>query len=117
MAFLFEQLDVYNKSMEFVVDIYVLNDLLKDSVIRSQLRRAALSIPLNLAEGQGRLHGKEKRQFYNTARGSLLECIPIIQICRRLGYISEDKYLALYANANEIGKMINGLMRSVKEGG
>lgn len=114
MAFLFEQLDVYNKSMGFVVDVYALNGSLRDPVIRNQLRRAALSIPLNLAEGQGRLHGKEKRQFYNTARGSLLECIPIIQICWRLGFVSDDKYLVLYSKADEIGKMINGLLRSVR---
>lgn len=116
MPFLFEGLDVYKKAMKFVIDIYALNGTVKDLNIKNQLRRAALSIPLNIAEGQGRMHGKEKRQFYNTARGSLLECIPLIQICWKIGYIQDDKYFFLYGAADEIGKMVNGLMRSVKDG-
>jgi four helix bundle protein len=113
MAFLFEDLTVYRKAMIFVLGIYALNDLYKDRIIRDQLRRAAMSIPLNIAEGQGRLHVKEKRQFYNTARGSLLECIPLLQICNKLGLIDNNEYDRLYSLANEIGKMLNGLIRSV----
>ena len=116
MPFMFENLDVYKKSMKLMVDIYALNGYLKDRTIRDQLRRAVMSVPLNIAEGQGRMHGREKRQFYNTARGSLLECVPLIQACHHLGYITEEKYHSLYFLADEIGKMLNGLMRSVKEG-
>jgi four helix bundle protein len=114
MPFLFESLEVYKKSMDFLVRIYALNGKLKDWTIKNQLRRAVMSIPLNIAEGQGRMHGKEKRQFYNTARGSLLECVPLIQACSRLKYIDQMKYEQLYNLANEIGKMLNGLIRSVK---
>ena len=117
MSFLFEDLEVYKKAMRFMVNIYALNGCLKDLIIRNQLRRAALSIPLNIAEGQGRIHGKEKRQFYSTARGSLLECVPLIQICYRLRHIQKEKYEDLYKEADEIGKMLNGLIRSVKEVG
>ena len=117
MPFLFEGLDVYKRAMKFIIDVYALNGSVKDLNIKNQLRRAALSIPLNIAEGQGRMHGKEKRQFYNTARGSLLECIPLIQICWKLGYMPDEKYASFYGTADEIGKMINGLMRSVRDGG
>jgi len=89
---------------------------LSDQVIKNQFRRAALSIPLNIAEGQGRLHGKEKRQFYNTARGSLLECVPLLYACKELRYIDEQQFNQLYLLANEVGKMLNGLIRSVKDG-
>ncbi len=115
MPFMFEQLEVYKKSMEFITNIYALNGSLKDKIVRDQLRRASLSIPLNIAEGQGRIHGKEKRQFYNTARGSLLECIPLLYICKSDGYINQEKFEYLYKVADEVGKMLNGLIRSLKE--
>ena len=99
--------------MRFMVEVFALNSTLKERNIKDQLQRAALSIPLNIAEGQGRLHGKEKRQFYNTARGSLLECVPLIQASHQLGFISESKYQALYTLADEIGKMLTGLIKSV----
>ncbi|MBI5699002.1 four helix bundle protein [Candidatus Saganbacteria bacterium] len=114
MPFMFEDLEVYKKAMAFVVEVYALNGSLKDRTIKDQLRRASMSIPLNIAEGQGRMHGKEKRQFYNTARGSLLECVPLIQMCQKLGYIEAEKYNRFYNLADEIGKMLTGLMRSVK---
>ncbi|MBU0672333.1 MAG: four helix bundle protein [Candidatus Margulisbacteria bacterium] len=116
MPFLFEGLEVYKKAMQFLVSVYALNGLLRDRNIKDQLRRAAMSIPLNIAEGQGRMHGKEKRQYYNTARGSLLECVPLIQACWKLNYITNEKYNYLYDLANEIGKMTSGLIKSVKTG-
>jgi four helix bundle protein len=115
MPFIFENLEVYKKAMIFLVEIYALNGSLKDKTIKDQFRRAALSIPLNIAEGQGRLHSKEKKQFYNTARGSLLECVPLLQLCEVLGYIDKGKYDFLYNQANEIGKMLNGLIRVMNE--
>jgi four helix bundle protein len=111
---MFENLDVYKKAMVFMAEAFNLNKLVKDRTIKDQLSRAALSIPLNIAEGQGRMHGKEKRQFYNTARGSLLECVPLIQACWMLGYISQEKYKQLYISADEIGRMLTGLMKSIK---
>ncbi len=114
MTFMFEDLTVYKKAMQFVAEIAILNRSISDRIIKDQLGRAALSIPLNIAEGQGRMHGREKRQFYNTARGSLLECVPLIQICKELGYIEAGRYEKLYASAEEISKMIAGLIRAVK---
>jgi len=114
MGFLFEDLRVYKAAMEFAVKVYTLNGSLQDKNIKDQLRRASLSVTLNIAEGQGRIHIKEKRQFYNTARGSLLECIPLIQICEKIGYISNDKYMEFYELATEISKMLSGLINSLK---
>ena len=116
MPFMFESLDVYKKAIQLTIEIYALNGHLKDRTIKDQLRRAVLSVPLNIAEGQGRMHGKEKRQFYNTARGSLLECVPLIYICCKLNYIDENKYVFLYQTMNEIGRMLSGLIKSVKDG-
>ena len=116
MPFMFENLEVYKKAMAFVVEVYALNGSLKDRTIKDQLRRASMSIPLNIAEGQGRMHGREKRQFYNTARGSLLECVPLLQLCWKLRYLDDNKYNYLYQNINEVSRMLSGLIRSVKDG-
>jgi four helix bundle protein len=112
--FLFENLQVYVKAVEFATEADRLVIQLKDRTIKDQLSRAALSVPLNIAEGQGRMHNKEKRQFYHTARGSLLECIPILQICKNIGYLNGEKHLYLYELANEISRMLSGLIASVK---
>ena len=114
MPFLFEGLEVYKKSLGFVINIYALNGSLQDKFIKDQLRRASLSIPLNIAEGQGRLHTKEKKQFYNVARGSVLECVSLIQISLELRYIESNKYQELYELATEISKMLCGLLNSIK---
>jgi four helix bundle protein len=115
MVFMFESLEVYKKSLEFATEVYLMALSFKDRVIKDQLSRAALSVPLNIAEGQGRLHNKEKRQFYHTARGSLLECIPLIQICKNIDFLSVEKYDHFYGMANEISRMLSGLIASVKK--
>jgi four helix bundle protein len=73
MPFLFEDLQVYKKAIEFTVVIFDICKVFSDREIKDQLKRAALSIPLNIAEGQGRVHHKEKKNFYNIAKGSLYE--------------------------------------------
>lgn len=113
--FLFENLEVYKKAVAFVVIVYDVLKSIPEREIKDQLKRAALSIPLNIAEGQGRIHAKEKRQFYNTARGSLYECLPLIQIILKIGYVDDNRYELLYSSANEVGKMLAGLIRSVGE--
>lgn len=114
MAFLFENLQVYIKSVEFATEVYRFVLQIRDRTIKDQLSRAALSVPLNIAEGQGRMHNKEKRQFYHTARGSLLECVPILQICKNIDYLNDEKHAYLYELANEISRMLSGLIASVK---
>src|SRR3989339_303427 len=109
MVFLFEKLEVYKKAMGMAEEICLLEGKIRDKVIKDQIKRAVISIVLNLAEGQGRLHGREKRQFYNTSRGSLLECIPLLQLSKMMGFLDEEKYLQLYELANEIGRMLTGL--------
>ena len=110
MAFMFENLDVYKKAVDFVVGTQKLCRSIKDRYIKDQLSRAALSIPLNIAEGNGRNTNKEKSQFYKTARGSLFECVPLLSICQRLQIISNEDYGQLYDMSESIGKMLNGLI-------
>ncbi|KPJ64220.1 hypothetical protein AMJ44_13180 [candidate division WOR-1 bacterium DG_54_3] len=113
MRFLFEDLVVYKKAMELTGKIFKLSKEIKERIIKDQLCRAALSIPLNIAEGNGRAHSRERRQYFYTARGSLLECIPILQLCKEIDFIEKAKYEELYLLAEEIGKMLSGLIKSV----
>jgi four helix bundle protein len=117
MAFMFEDLNVYKKAMEFVEGVYLANKKITDKDIKGQMKRAALSIPLNIAEGNGRNTAKEKAQFYKTARGSLFECIPLLELSIKLKLISKSEHEYLYSLAEEIGKMSNGLIKSVENKG
>jgi len=116
MGFLFEELEVYKRSMRLVIKVYALCASARVNGNRKlvdQLQRAVLSIPLNIAEGNGRMHVRERKQYFYTARGSLLECVPILRICMEIGLLSEERHNELYQLAIEIGKLLSGLIRSV----
>lgn len=118
MPFPFENLDVYNKALTFVEAIESLNITLKGKASYSmldQLSRAALSIPLNIAEGNGRWHKGEKRQFFWIARGSTFECVPIIQVLHRKNLINDVHYANYYEQLEVIAKMLTNLVKSVEE--
>ncbi|MBI2336494.1 MAG: four helix bundle protein [Deltaproteobacteria bacterium] len=118
MPFPFEHLDVYKRSLDFVESIESLSSKLKGKASYSlidQLTRAALSIPLNIAEGNGRWHKGEKRQFFWIARGSVFECVPIVQVLYRKQLIDERQYAGYYAQLDVIAKMLTNLVKSVED--
>jgi four helix bundle protein len=80
--------------------------------LTSQIRRAAVSIASNIAEGKGRASDKELLQFLNHARGSLYEVQPQLAIAERLGYQNQNQ--KLISNAAEVGRLLNGLIRSYR---
>jgi len=114
IIFIFEKLIVYQKSLDLSHSLILISSKLENRAIKDQLSRAALSIPLNIAEGQGRMHKREKRQFYNTAKGSLFECLPLVQLCHKLGFVCEDSYAKAYLLMEEVGRMLSGLIKSVE---
>jgi four helix bundle protein len=81
--------------------------------LTSQLRRAAVSIPSNIAEGQARLSTGEFKQFLGNARGSLMEVETQILIARDLSYLENHRSETLLAAASEIGRILNGLLASL----
>jgi four helix bundle protein len=83
--------------------------------ITAQVRRAAVSIPSNIAEGQGRLSQKEFRYFLGQARGSLMEVETQLQIAENLGYLQQDSTMILLNSCAEIGRILNGLLSSVSK--
>jgi four helix bundle protein len=81
--------------------------------LTSQLRRAAVSIPSNIAEGQSRLSEKEFRYFLGQARGSLMEDETQLQIAENLGYLQKEQTSSLLQSCPELGRILNGLLASV----
>ena len=83
--------------------------------ITNQIRRCAVSIPANIAEGQGRRSKKEFQQFLGHARGSLLELDTHLELALRFGYINSESYQKVLPQIQEVGRLVNGLMRSLNE--
>jgi four helix bundle protein len=102
--------------MDFAQEIYAATrSFPKDELygLTSQLRRAVISVPSNIAEGQGRLTPGEFRQFLGHARGSLLESETQIQMAGRLRYLSEAQVAHLLKLSAEVGRILNGLIASI----
>ncbi|MCI0336053.1 MAG: four helix bundle protein [Acidobacteria bacterium] len=107
---------VWQKSVKFVVIIYQLTKAFpKEETygLTSQIRRAAASIPANIAEGQGRRLSGEYSQFLGNARGSLWELDTHIEVAFQIGYLTEEHYWEIREKLDEIGRILNGLLRSL----
>jgi four helix bundle protein len=81
--------------------------------LTSQLRRAAVSVPSNIAEGQARLSTGEFKQFLGNARGSLAEVETQVLIAKDLGYLDQNQSETLQSAAAEVGRILNGLLASL----
>ncbi len=111
----FQDLEVWKKSHSVVLRIYSLTkDFPKEEKfgLVSQMRRAAVSIPANLAEGFKKRGQKDKSNFYNIAQGSLEEIRYCIILAKDLNYLSDSK--ELIDSVDEIGKMLYGLVKSIQ---
>ena len=116
MAFPFENLSVYQLAIEWVTEATQSAKAIKNSdlyPLADQLLRASTSIPLNIAEGNGRWHKGDKRQFFGIARGSVFECVAIMQAIRKQSIISEEIYRAAYEKLQSLAKMLTKLIQSV----
>jgi four helix bundle protein len=111
----FEKLTVYQKSKQFnlMVNTFLLNNKL-DRNTHDQLKRAAFSIMLNIAEGAGRFTKPDKKNFYIISRGSAFECAAIFDYLRDLNKISEDEFKQFYQDMEEISKMLFVMIRKLQ---
>ena len=107
---------VWQKAMNLAVAIYQLGKgFPKEETygLTSQSRRASAPIPANIAEGQGRRSAKEFQQFLANARGSLLELDTHMELALRLGYMDKGQHATLQEKIDEVGRLLNGLIRSL----
>jgi four helix bundle protein len=114
----YKDLVAWQKSMSLVTEVYRATAAFpKDELfgITSQLRRAAVSIPSNIAEGQGRLSEKEFRYFLGQARGSLMEVETQLQIAENLGSLQKKLASELLASCTEVGRILNDLLSTVSK--
>jgi four helix bundle protein len=112
----YERFEVYKKAKTFFAEIstFIENNKKLHNRIADQLYRAALSIPLNIAEGAGRYSKPDKRNFYTIARGSVFECTAIIDILHDNGLIDTQQKGHYYNDLEEVSKMLSGLINSLK---
>jgi four helix bundle protein len=113
----YRDLIAWQRAMDLVEGVYrVTHSFPKDELygLTSQLRRAAVSVPSNIAEGQGRGTVGEFIHYLRIAHGSLCETETQILIAQRLSYLNSQQVRALLDLAREVGRLINGLLTSLK---
>lgn len=112
----YRELSVWKRSMELVVEVYRLIKLLPKEemyALSDQMRRAAVSIPSNIAEGYSRNSDKELAQFLYIARGSKSELETQLLITVSLGYVSDAQVQTALAQCEEVGKMLNAFLKKI----
>lgn len=112
----YQDLIVWQRAMDLVEEVYrATKDFPREELyaLTSQLRRAAVSIPSNIAEGQGRRTTADFLRHLSIAYGSLREVETQVLIARRLRYIAQAKLDGVMNRASEVGRLLNGLMASL----
>jgi four helix bundle protein len=116
MASEFRNLTAWQKAVALAVDVYRVCETFPRAErfgLIQQLETAAVSVPSNIAEGRGRSTARDYRNFLLHARGSTYEVETQIEIAKRLGYITIEQANALTEAANEVARLINGIVRAI----
>jgi four helix bundle protein len=118
--FSFEKLDVWQKSIDFADLVYTATRAFPDDErfgLTSQMRRAAVSVSSNIAEGTSRFSKSDFARFLEIATGSVFEVVSQSFVSRREGFLKEDDFKKIYATAEEQGRMLSGLRNSLLPNG
>ena len=113
----FEEMPVWQKAMDLATKVFSLTDTLpgkEDYGLTSQVRRSALSISGNIAEGFGRKHSKDKMKFYYNSRGSLTETKNHLIYGQRVGYFDQSDFDGLSGLIQEVWRELNLLISSLR---
>ena len=115
MPFIFEKLEVYQKAIDFADKITTTTEKLPRGYyfLTDQLNRAALSIATNIAEGNGRFTKADRKNFFIIARGSVQECVPLLELTLRRELINEITYNQFRDELETLAKMISGLIKGI----
>ena len=110
----FEKLEVYQKSKELNKEIlnFLKQNKQIDVYLKDQLRRASISMVINIAEGSGKFSKADKKNFYTIARGSTYECVSLFEIIFEENYINKELFENFYNKFEIISKMLLGLINS-----
>jgi four helix bundle protein len=110
----FENLEVYKKAKALNKEILVFlrDNKQLDSFIRDQLKRASISIVLNIAEGSGKFSKPDKSNFYTISRGSVYECVSLLEIIADDNSIEPKRFDYFKSQYETISKMLMGLIKS-----
>ena len=109
----YERLEVWERAHALALRIYAVTRNFPRAELYglvSQLRRAAVGVPTNIAEGQSRASRKDYLRFCFIARGSLSELTYLLRLARDLGYASAEDYTSAVEESDRVGRMLNGLM-------
>jgi four helix bundle protein len=109
-----KKLDVWKLAMELVTEVYRATEAFPKEErysLTDQVRRAAMSIPSNIAEGAARQTRREFANYLHVAQGSLSELDTLLELSRHLGYLASNEWAALDTRMERIDKMISGLIR------
>ncbi|MGE3799786.1 MAG: four helix bundle protein [Candidatus Kapaibacterium sp.] len=109
----FEDLLIWKRGRSLSTAVYRASSrdlFVRDFALRDQLRRAVLSVPLNIAEGFGRRSKREFRRFLLIAHGSLAEVQTCLYIALDLQYLEQDEFTLLYKESEELSRMISSLV-------
>ena len=118
MSGTYKDLEVWQAAMKMVFHIY------RDTAtfpkqemfgLTSQLRRAAVSVASNIAEGKGRFSDRELSQFLSVARGSVFEIETQVAIALKLGYVTKPQSQGLLNRCAEVGRLLNGFIKAVRK--
>lgn len=113
----YHELKVWKKAYYLCLEIYkATSNFPADEKygLTSQIRRSAVSVPSNIAEGHERQHVKEYIQFLFVALGSVAELETQLMISKDIGYLSKEFFVKVNSDLSEVGKMLNGLINSLK---
>ncbi len=117
MPFMFENLEVYQKSVDLTEKIINLTEEFPKGYyfLTDQLNRASLSIATNIAEGNGRFTKRDRRNFFIIAMSSVQECVPLLEIAKRKHLISDVNATEMYNHLEVISKMLSGLINGLEK--
>jgi four helix bundle protein len=115
VAFDFEKLIVYQKAVDFADVICDHTEQFERgySFLADQFNRAALSISNNIAEGNGRFTKADRKHFFGISRGSVHECVPMLELARRRQLVTNEGHASLKERLEEIGRMLAGLINGL----
>jgi four helix bundle protein len=115
MTFAFEKLVVYQKAVDFSDRVCQLTGDFPRGFrfLADQLNRASLSIAANIAEGNGRFTIADRRNFFGIARGSVQECVPLLELAKRRGLLNDAEHGKRKDELEEIARMLSGLINAL----